>query len=75
MASTDLWYRRFKRSDEEDEDLLAGTAFREANFKDFFGRWLQTGQNANVNTLDEILMEFWSTFSRKPPPMWSVLSN
>lgn len=73
MASTDLWYRRFKRSPEDDEDLLADTAFREANFKDFFGRWLQVGQNANVNTLNEILMEFWSTFSRKPVPMWSVV--
>ncbi len=61
MSSTDLWYRRFKRSDEDDEDLLADAVFREANFKDFFGQWLQRDQNANVNSFDEIMMEFWST--------------
>ncbi|ERF76404.1 hypothetical protein EPUS_06962 [Endocarpon pusillum Z07020] len=67
MASTDLWYRRFKRSDEDDEDLLADTAFREANFKDFFGQWLQRGQNANVNSFDEIMMEFWKDSQETPP--------
>lgn len=65
MASTDLWHRLFKRSDEDDEDLLADAAFREANFKDFFGQWLQRGQNANVNSFDEIMMEFWSMPNRR----------
>lgn len=60
MTSSNLWYRRFKRSDVDDEDLLADTAFREANFTDFFGRWLQLDQNANVNTFDDLLMKFWS---------------
>ena len=60
MTSSDLWYRRFKRSEVDDEDLPADTAFREASFKDFFGSWLQLDQNAKVNTFDELLMKFWS---------------
>ena len=68
MASSDLWYRKFNRSKEDDEDLLATTEIREAYFKDFFGQWLQKGQNANVHTFDELLMEFWSRFWLAPKP-------
>jgi hypothetical protein len=60
MASSNLWHRHFTRTQEEDEDILADESFLAANFTDFFGRWLQTGRNADINTFDELLMHFWS---------------
>ena len=48
MAQKDLWFRVFNRERVDDEDKLADTDFLNGNFTDFFGKWLQQCDNANV---------------------------
>ncbi len=60
MTQPDLWHREFTRNEGDDVDRLADEDFLQDNFTDFFGKWLQKDQNANVLTFDALLMEFWS---------------
>jgi hypothetical protein len=61
MAQPNLWYREFTRREGDDVDRQVDEGFLAKFFTDFFGKWLQKDQNANVLTLDALLMEFWST--------------
>lgn len=59
MAQSKLWHREFTRDERDDLDRLADTDFLRVNFTDFFGKWLQEGQNSNVLSFDALLMELW----------------
>lgn len=60
MAQPVLWHREFTRNEGDDVDRLADADFLKSNFTDFFGKWLQKAENANVLSFDALLMEFWS---------------
>jgi len=63
MAQPNLWYREFTRHAGDDLDHVADAAFLEANFTDFFGKWLQKDQNSDVLSFDALMKELWGTFS------------
>jgi hypothetical protein len=55
-----FYHRQFTRVPGNDPDIVADDAFLKANFVDFFGTWLQQGENASVDSLDGLLSAFWS---------------
>ena len=55
-----LYWREFKRNNSDDIDHLADQAFLSMNFVDYFGKWLQQGDNAGKSSLDALLKVFWS---------------
>lgn len=61
MAQPILWYRDFTRTQGLDPDRRADGAFLKANFTDFFGKWLQKGENSKIVSFDALMKEFWST--------------
>jgi len=61
MASVDLYRRIFNRTQDPDVDVVADDAFRDANFKDFFGgTWLKDLDNVKKLTFNDVLTDFWS---------------
>jgi hypothetical protein len=61
MASS-LYWRELTRNGTPDVDHVADAAFLSDNFVDWFGKWLQDGNNASLYTLDELITVFWSKF-------------
>ncbi|KAL7813367.1 hypothetical protein V8C26DRAFT_405712 [Trichoderma gracile] len=59
MAPNFYW-REFTRDGHSDKDHLADQAFLDAHFKDFFGKWLQQGDNASCQSFDSLVMHFWN---------------
>jgi hypothetical protein len=55
-----LYWREFTRNKPGDIDHVADQAFLSTNFVDFFGKWLQQGDNAGKSSLDALLKVFWS---------------
>lgn len=55
-----LWWRKFTRTAGPDRSLLMTQKDLDLNLEnDFFGRWLQQGQNSLVHTLDDLLKVFY----------------
>lgn len=55
-----LWWRKFSRVPGPDVANVADADFMKKNFEnDFFGNWLQEGQNASIHTHDELLRVFY----------------
>ncbi|RSL99875.1 hypothetical protein CDV31_012009 [Fusarium ambrosium] len=61
-----LYWRKFTRDGTFDQDTLADGKFLAENFTDFFGRWLQEGDNSNVSTCHDLVMKFWDGNNDKP---------
>jgi len=58
MASN-LFWREFTRNGAPDIDHPADVEFLAANFVDFFGKWLQDGQNSTTSTMDALTRAFF----------------
>ncbi|KAL7948108.1 hypothetical protein V8C42DRAFT_316712 [Trichoderma barbatum] len=70
MASEFFW-REFTRDGEFDKDHVADQSFRDANFKDFFGKWLQQGENAYRQSFHSLLMHFLNE-DTGPDPLYCI---
>ena len=57
-----LYWREFIRKGQPDKDNEANEADLDTKFKDFFGKWLQQGDNASCQSFDSLVMHFWSKF-------------
>ena len=55
-----LYWRQFTRDGSPDVDNQADAAFLEANFTDYFGQWLQEGDNGSHRSFDALVMPYWS---------------
>lgn len=55
-----FYWREFTRDGHSDKDHEVDQTFLDANFKDFFGKWLQQGDNASCQSFDSLVMHFWS---------------
>jgi len=63
MASN-LFWREFTRDGTPDLDHLADAQFLSTNFVDFFGKWLQEGQNSTTDTMDALTRVFFGMLLR-----------
>ena len=54
----EIWVRQFLRSPANDIDSVVTPEFKAQNFTDYFGTWLQQGQNAGIFTFDELVRQF-----------------
>jgi hypothetical protein len=63
--SVPLYWRQFTRDGSPDVDTQADAAFLAANFTDYFGQWLQVGDNGLARSYDALVMPYWS---EKPTP-------
>lgn len=60
MASlSTLWWRQLNTT-APDVDTIADAEFKKVNFIDFFGKWLQHGDNARKFSFDSLLTIFYS---------------
>jgi hypothetical protein len=57
--SPQLYWRKFTRDGTADQNTLADDKFLTENFTDFFGTWLQEGENSKVVTCHDLVMKFW----------------
>ncbi|SPO00290.1 uncharacterized protein DNG_03135 [Cephalotrichum gorgonifer] len=57
--TSQLYWRKFTRNGEIDQDSIADEKFLAENFTDFFGRWLQQGDNTQIQSYDGLVMSFW----------------
>lgn len=73
MPSIPIWKRSFVRSAALDRDEIADEQFREANFTDAFGQFLQQGENANKKTFDDLVSTFYKGFCLCSLPISLVL--
>lgn len=64
-----LYYREFTRNGLDDRDHLASQDFLNANFVDHFGKWLQMGDNASIDTFNDLITVFWSEYMLLATPM------
>ena len=55
-----FYWREFTRNGSIGVDHLADAGFLSTNFVDFFGKWLQEGDNASLESLDALMMVFFS---------------
>ncbi|KAK3312168.1 hypothetical protein B0H66DRAFT_485841, partial [Apodospora peruviana] len=74
MASN-LFWREFTRDGTPDRDHLADAQFLSTNFVDFFGKWLQDGQNSTTDTMDALTRVFFAdgsfvTKANRPTSDW-----
>ncbi|KAF9880612.1 hypothetical protein CkaCkLH20_01654 [Colletotrichum karsti] len=67
-----LFWRKFTRNDTLDEDHLADEEFISTHFTDFFGKWLQEGKNAQIQSHDDLVMRFWEDPNSSKPPTYDV---
>lgn len=67
----DLWWRTFTRSIGPAIDEPAKEHFRNKNFTDFFGLWLQRGDHAKILNFDSLVRKFYGAI---PPPLDNHLS-
>ncbi|KAJ4320190.1 hypothetical protein N0V84_005975 [Fusarium piperis] len=66
--SPQLYWRKFTRDGTADQNTLADDKFLGENFTDFFGKWLQNGENSKVITCHDLVMKFWSDEDPKNKP-------
>ena len=58
--SAQLWVRKFTREAGPDVAVVGTPVFIKQEFaSDFFGTWLQQGENAKIHTHDELLRVFY----------------
>jgi len=57
-----LYWREFTRNGTNDIDHMADAAFLSKNFVDWFGKWLQQGQNSSTASFDQLIHVFWGKF-------------
>jgi hypothetical protein len=55
-----LYRRQFTRDGSPDIDIQADAAFLAANFTDYFGQWLQQGDNGLQRSFDALVLPYWS---------------
>jgi hypothetical protein len=55
-----LYRRQFTRDGSPDVDIQADAAFLAANFTDYFGQWLQQGDNGLHRSFDALVLPYWS---------------
>lgn len=67
-----LYWREFTRDGTDDVDHVADSAFLSANFVDFFGKWLQQGNNASTaSSFDNLVKVFWNG-SLADPQLYNI---
>jgi hypothetical protein len=71
MSTKNIWVRRFTRHEEKDDDFPATEDFMKENLTDYFGQFLQEGENSTISTFDKLVTVFWSKY-RGP---WNNLTN
>lgn len=64
-----LYYREFTRNGLDDRDHRVNQEFLNANFVDHFGKWLQTGDNASIDTFNDLINVFWGEYMLLTAPM------
>jgi hypothetical protein len=60
MPTNNIWVRRFRRDPGNDQDVLATEDFKKENLTDWFGQFLQEGNNSEIDTFDKLVTVFWS---------------
>ncbi|KAI8715144.1 Tyrosinase-Cu-bd domain-containing protein [Fusarium sp. LHS14.1] len=63
--SPQLYWRKFTRDGTADQNTLADDKFLADNFTDYFGQWLQKGDNSTVVTCHDLVMKFWEESNGK----------
>ncbi|RYP08742.1 hypothetical protein DL765_008687 [Monosporascus sp. GIB2] len=69
--SVPLYWRQFTRDGSPDVDTQADAAFLAAKFTDYFGQWLQEGDNGLARSFDALVMPYW-TGSQQSPAQYKV---
>lgn len=54
-----VWWRRFARGDQSNQDFIADNAFLKDNFVDHFGHLLQKVELNAFLTFDQVIRTFW----------------
>jgi hypothetical protein len=67
-----LYWRKFTRDGEIDQDTVADEQFLADNFTDFFGKWLQQGNNAQIQSHDGLVLSFWEDPNNADPAKYNV---
>ena len=57
--SVPLYWRQFTRDGSPDIDIPADAACLAANFTDYFGQWLQKGDNGLARSFDALVTPYW----------------